>query len=219
MQKQLEILRKFFDKYFFIAFLGYFLFVAVFAITAKLTSEIKYLVKLDVIVQTLIIGLRTDSLTKALNIFTDLGDTKLMIFLTIAAVALLFLKKHYTYSIGIALSIGIAEIVSFVLKNAVNRHRPPEFINLVHESTASFPSGHTTAAISFYGFLIYFFYKNIKNKIWRNVLILICGIIILLAGFARIYIGAHWPSDVIASYILGGVWLWIIISIIKKINY
>ena len=100
MQKQLEILRKFFDKYFFIAFLGYFLFVAVFAITAKLTSEIKYLVKLDVIVQNLIIGLRTDSLTKALNIFTDLGDTKLMIFLTIAAKVIFSVHPLWPYHSG-----------------------------------------------------------------------------------------------------------------------
>lgn len=216
MQKQLEILRNFLNKQFFIALLSYFLFAAVFAFAAKLTSEIKYLVKLDVIIQNLIVGLRIDSLTMALNAFTDLGDTKIMIFLTLAMVTLFFLRKSYIYSVGIALSIGIAEFISFMLKNAVNRHRPPEFINLVHESTASFPSGHTIAAVAFYGFLAYFFYKNVGNKFWRNISILLCGIIILLAGFTRIYLGAHWPSDVIASYILGGAWLGIIIWLIEK---
>lgn len=216
MAKQLEALKKFLDKKFFIMLAGYFSLALVFAFLAKWLVNFKWLIKSDVAVQKIILDTRIDFLNDFFKIFTDLGDTKIMAILAIVAAIIFSAKKYYWHSIGILLSVGIAEIVSLVLKNLIGRHRPPHDLALVATDSASFPSGHTIAAIAFYGFLIYFLGKEIKNKQAKNILMAFCAAMILLAGFARIYLGAHWPSDVLASYILGGIWLWIIIRLIEK---
>lgn len=216
MQKQLKILRKILDKRFFFLLASYFAFAFVFAFLAKWLSDFKLLVKIDVAIQWLILNARVDFLNKFFEIFTELGDTKFMAILALIASLLFFIKKYYRYSIGIALSVGIAEFVSIILKNVIGRHRPPHELAIIAQDGASFPSGHTIAAMAFYGFLIYFFNKEFKNKSVKNILTGFSALMILLAGFARIYLGAHWPSDVMASYVLGGVWVAIIISLVEK---
>lgn len=216
INEQLAIIKSFLNKRFFY-FLGvYSIFVAAFALLSKLLSNIKFLVRIDVIIQQFIMNLRFEPLNKICKIITDLGDTKAMIVWTIIVASIFFWKKRYIYSLGIILSIGVAEFMAFILKNVVERHRPPAFMALVAESSPSFPSGHAIAAITFFGFLIYFFNKNITNKFSKNLLNFIFIIMIISSGLIRIYLGAHWPSDVMASYILGGVWLWIVINLIEK---
>lgn len=219
MKKQLEILRKFLDRNFFTALAVYLAFAFIFAFLAKWLANFKWFIKTDVAFQGIILDLRIDFLNDFLKIFTDLGDTKFMAIMTLAVVLLFFVKKYYWYSIGIALSVGVSEFASLILKNIIDRHRPPHELALITTDGASFPSGHTIAAMAFYGFLIYFFNKEVKNRTAKNIVMGFCVLMILLAGFARIYLGAHWPSDVMASYILGGVWLLIIIKLTEKKGY
>lgn len=220
MQKQLEILRKFLDKKFFVALAGYFTFAIIFSFSAKWLVNFKWLVKADVIIQRIILDIRIDFLNDFFKIFTNLGDTKFMAILALAAALIFFIKKYYWHSIGIVLSVGISEFISIILKNIIGRHRPPHELAIVATDSASFPSGHAIAAMAFYGFLIYFFNKEFKNKSAsrriKNILTGFCSLMILLAGFARIYLGVHWPSDIVASYVLGGIWLWIVIKFIEK---
>lgn len=216
MKAQLITLKQFLNKYFFTAFFSYLLFAAVFFITTRILVNIKFLLKIDVAIQNAIIDVRNDTLTNILKIFTDLNAATLTAFLTIIVGLILFFKKDYLYSIGAIFSVGISELASFILKEIFQRHRPPEYLALVEANGNSFPSGHTIAAISFYGFLAFIFYKKIKNKAVKKLLISVCVIIILLAGFARVYLGVHWPSDVAAGYIIGGAWLLIMIKIVNK---
>lgn len=216
MREQLTAFKKILDKTFFFALAGYFLFSFIFAFLAKLFADFKFFIAIDEAVFQFIVSLRIDFLIKFLEFFTNLGDTEIMVLWTLIVAGVLFFKKHYIYSCGIILSIGIAELMSFILKNAIGRARPPSDLALIMADSASFPSGHTIAAIAFFGFLAYFFYKNTARKFLRITLIFICIVIIFLAGFARIYLGVHWPSDVLAGYMLGGVWLLIIIKLIEK---
>lgn len=216
MQKQLEVFKKFLNKNFFAALAGFFAFALVFAFAAKWLVNFKWLVKADIAIQKIILDTRIDFLNDFFRILTDLGDTKVMAILAIVAAIIFSTKKYYWHSIGILLSVGVAEIVSIVLKIIIGRHRPPHETALVITDSASFPSGHTITAIAFYGFLIYFFNKETKNKSAKNILTALCILIILLAGFARVYLGVHWPSDILASYILGILWLWIIVFLFKK---
>lgn len=209
-------LKNFLNKKFLIAILGYFIFVAIFAFLSKALANIKLILKIDVAIQEIIVSTRSDLITTPLIWFTDLGDAQIVIIWTIIATLAFYWKRHYIYAIGIITTVGVTEFISLILKDVIGRHRPPEFIALVSETSPSFPSGHTIAAVSFFGFLIYFFYKNIENKSLRNLLMFICGFAIFLAGFTRIYLGAHWPSDTFASYIIAGIWLIIVIWLIEK---
>jgi undecaprenyl-diphosphatase len=104
---------------------------------------------------------------------------------------------------------GMLSLVNTVLKLIIGRQRPPA--NLVQVfypiQTNGFPSGHAMFAIMLLGLLAYFIYINMKNHILRTVVLLGLIALILLIGTSRVYLGVHWPSDVIGGYIIGGALL------------
>jgi membrane-associated phospholipid phosphatase len=71
----------------------------------------------------------------------------------------------------------------------------------------SFPSGHVLFFVTFFGFLLFLAYTLLKPTRWRTVLLVILVGMIVLIGPSRIYVGQHWASDVVASYLIGSVWL------------
>ncbi len=104
---------------------------------------------------------------------------------------------------------GILSLVNLVLKLIIARQRPPA--NLVevlsHPQTNGFPSGHAMFAIMALGLLAYFIFINVKNHILRTVVLAGLITLILLVGYSRVYLGVHWPSDVIGGYFIGGALL------------
>ena len=78
--------------------------------------------------------------------------------------------------------------------------------------------GHSTMSMMFYGFLIYFAYKFIKNKILRNVIITFLCLTILSIGFTRIWLGVHYPSDILGGFSLGLFWLSLFV-VLDKIDW
>lgn len=104
---------------------------------------------------------------------------------------------------------GLLTLVNTALKLAVNRPRPSA--DLVHilseESGNAFPSGHAFFAIVILGLLAYLVFTNSKNQTWGTVLLVGLIVLILLIGTSRVYLGVHWPSDVLGGYLTGGVFL------------
>jgi undecaprenyl-diphosphatase len=104
---------------------------------------------------------------------------------------------------------GMLSLVNTVLKLIIGRQRPPA--NLVQVfypmQTNGFPSGHAMFSIMVLGLLAYFIYINMKNHILRTVVLLGLIALILLVGTSRVYLGVHWPSDVIGGYLIGGALL------------
>ena len=71
-------------------------------------------------------------------------------------------------------------------------------------------------SMAFYGLLIYIIYHLIKNKLLRNVLISINGLIILLIGISRVYLGVHYLSDIITGYSISTIYLLLLAKLLKK---
>lgn len=167
--------------------------------------------------ENIILGIRTNSLLNAFNWITFLGETSVVIAITAAVVIFLFIfKKNKAYAVGFLTTIIGASGTSYILKTLVERARPDGLIPAVTETSYSFPSGHATLAIALYGFLTYFLCKRYpKNSV---LIITLATLIILAIGFSRLYLGVHFPSDVIAGYLLGGIWLFIGIKITKLIR-
>ena len=104
---------------------------------------------------------------------------------------------------------GLITLVNTALKLAINRPRPSAA--LVHvlspEQGNGFPSGHAFFAILILGLTAYFISVNVKNRILRIPALAGLIALIILIGTSRVYLGAHWPSDVIGGYVIGGVFL------------
>ena len=103
----------------------------------------------------------------------------------------------------------LAEALNLVIKDAVHRVRPAA--DLVHVvlglKSYSFPSGHVTFYTGFFGFIFFLAFTLLKPSWKRTLLLVIFGGLILLIGVSRIYLGAHWASDVLGAYLLGSLTL------------
>jgi membrane-associated phospholipid phosphatase len=100
-------------------------------------------------------------------------------------------------------------LVNVLVKEWIRRPRPT--IDLVNVfgilNSYSFPSGHVMFYVGFYGFLWFLVYTLLKRSWRRTLLLIFLGSLIALVGISRIYLGQHWPSDVLGAYLLGGLTL------------
>ncbi len=105
----------------------------------------------------------------------------------------------------------------FLIVPIVDRPRPsPEMVRVAMElPTGSFPSGHVLNLTAIFGFLIYLTIVLIASVRWRSVLVALLAVPILTIGLARVYDGAHWPSDVLGGYLIGGIWLGLTIQVYR----
>jgi membrane-associated phospholipid phosphatase len=132
----------------------------------------------------------------------------------------IYLKKQKDALLILLSAIGVG-VLSVILKAYVSRPRPdPEIIsqigNFLRED--SFPSGHVLHAIGLYGFLIFLVIVHVKSRYLEAVLVVPLLLIIIFMGVSRIYLGAHWFSDTLGSYLIGGVWLYIMVFIYHRIK-
>jgi undecaprenyl-diphosphatase len=126
-------------------------------------------------------------------------------------IAALLLFRHYGAAVGTTITGFGADLANVTLNKWVARPRPHN----VHIHTVqnlglhSFPSGHVTHVIAFYGFLLYLSIGHLRtHRLFRLeaiVVQLICLYFIIFIGPSRVLEGEHWPSDVVASYLLGGL--------------
>lgn len=155
--------------------------------------------------------LRNDILTVIMKIITSFGNA---IPVLLIAIIIIINTKDKKMPIWIILNLFFATVLNQILKYIVQRNRP-EGYRLIDESGYSFPSGHSMVSTAFYGFLIYLVIKKVKNKYLRNVLVILLGILIVLIGFSRVYLGVHYASDVIAGFFISIAYLIVFITMIS----
>jgi undecaprenyl-diphosphatase len=137
---------------------------------------------------------------------TAIGGTSVLTLLTIAVAGfLLVLRKAATAGFVLAAILGGA-IFSFALKAMFARPRPDLVAHLVAVDTSSFPSGHAMNSAIVYLTLGILLARTQKGHAVRIYLISVAIALTLAVGFSRVYLGVHWPSDVIAGWCVGGAW-------------
>src|SRR5215467_14040194 len=150
---------------------------------------------------------------------SEIGFPKLSIPLTIG-VAGIFLALRFRLEAIFILLTTSSNLLNALVKRLIKRPRPTkELVTVVHViNEPSFPSGHVMHYTNFFGLLIYLLATNWRSGKLRNTLIAICSGLIVFIGPSRVYLGAHWPSDVMAGYIYGGLWFGGIMTIYLRIK-
>jgi membrane-associated phospholipid phosphatase len=147
------------------------------------------------------------------------GFPKLGVPLTISIAGIFWALRFRLEAIFILLT-SSSNILNWVVKRMIKRPRPTEELvtvtRVINES--SFPSGHVMHYINWFGLLTYLLATNWRSGKLRNTLIAFCTSLIALIGPSRVYLGAHWPSDVMAGYIYGGLWFGGVMALYLRIK-
>jgi len=151
-------------------------------------------------------------LDKLFLAITRSGDI-LLVLPILAMFIYLWRRSEKITAVLLVVSAVIYPLVSLVVKEQFGRSRPEVFPPLVIEDTFSFPSGHTLTAVGVYGFIAVLLWQR-----GHRLLATLSGIWVFVIALSRVYLGAHYPSDVLASLALGTIMLIIILYIDKRLN-
>ncbi|WP_052401064.1 phosphatase PAP2 family protein [Oceanobacillus jeddahense] len=148
-------------------------------------------------------GTISEGKTSFIMFMTELGSMKAVIAMTIIICIVLFFKRKFAEGLWFGGTILFcAAIGGKVLKKIVDRDRPA-FLQLIEKTNESFPSGHATATTIFYGFIGMVLILAVY-QVWKKIII---GFITLIwigfILFTRIYLGIHFPTDVLAGFVYG----------------
>ena len=160
------------------------------------------LIGFDQPIQTAIRGDLPDFLTILFRTITHLIDIPVIIT-WVLIVAFIFYRKQWKLESYLMLgNLTLAGILIVTFKNIYQRPRP-EILHLVEEKGFSFPSGHSLAVTIMVGTLIVIFSQRIKDKLWKRIVQVLLGFYLLSVLVSRVYLGVHYPSDVLASLCVG----------------
>jgi membrane-associated phospholipid phosphatase len=143
-----------------------------------------------------------------------LGNMPVPILLTFIAIAFFAFRRQWLEALFMLL-VTSNVLLAFALKDIIRRARPfpvtESTVGIVQSiNQYSYPSGHVLFFVVFFGFFAYLAWMNFKGRA-RIIVIAICAALIVLIGPSRVYLGAHWTSDVIGSYFIGMIGLSILI--------
>jgi undecaprenyl-diphosphatase len=144
-------------------------------------------------------------LNRAALALSLLGAQGLAVLLALALGGLVW-RRRFGAAASLLLVVVGAQLLNNLLKLLFQRPRPSAVITMLPGQTWSFPSGHAMVSLAFYGFLAYLGWRLLRGRrrlAWLTALTLA----VLLIGLARIYLGVHYFTDVVAGYTAGFIWL------------
>ena len=160
-------------------------------------------------------GRQSPPLTAFFKAVTLLGWYPVAAAATLAAVALLLLRKRLLDALLVA-GCSTSALGSHLLKEIIGRPRPEYAIIDPIPQNFGFPSGHACFAMLLVGALIYLFWRQVESLPLRRGMCAGLGLIILGVGISRVYLGVHWPSDVLGGYLYGGL---VLLVAVRLRNY
>jgi undecaprenyl-diphosphatase len=141
-----------------------------------------------------------------MRLVTSLGYYYAVVPLLAVAVFALYRRGWRLSAVLLVVSTGGSIVLTTVLKGVFQRTRPELFDSGYQASFYSFPSGHATVAVGFYGMLTVILAYRLRGA--GRWAVAACGVlVVLLIGFSRLYLGVHYPTDVLAGYLSALLWL------------
>lgn len=190
--------------------IGLFVFVATTFLLAAIADEViqgRPLTVMDAEFSAWLQTTRTPTRLKTMRYVTWLGSTVVASSITtVVGIYLLLSRRRYWFA-ALVLSVAGGAILNRLLKSAFQRARPRLDDPIFTFTGYSFPSGHTLTATVVYGCLAALIVANTKNRMVRVIAILSASLLIALVAFSRIYLGAHYLTDVLGAVAEGLAWL------------
>lgn len=181
-----------------LVFLLLFIFVTIAVITDSL-----WINRFDNTLTTLIQGQVTEAGASFVSVATDIADFMAIAILTVLTVIILFAKRMYIASLWFGFTVLIcAWFMMDTLKIIIGRERPDELV-ITMETSLSYPSGHSISSVIFYGFLALGLILIMKKTSLKIIVGILGALIILFVMASRVYLGVHYPTDVIGGICFG----------------
>lgn len=194
-------------------------FLYVFFLLAGIVEDVvtsDAIVFADIRIENLIAVFRNPALVEMFVWITLLGKSTVVVSFTVVLSLLFWLWRKKKYILPLWATVGGAAFFTFLGK--IIFHRPRPLSTIYFERTFSFPSGHAALALAFFGFLAYFFWRTAGRWKAKINIFFLCTVIVILVGLSRLYLGAHYLSDVWGGYLLGALWLIIGISLTEWLS-
>jgi membrane-associated phospholipid phosphatase len=173
------------------------------------------LVRLDIAAYGALQAGRSASLDAIMIAITQLGDAKVVIPVAVAAIATLTIVRQQRAAAYLFAAVGGAAVFVAGVKRVIQRPRPVSIYDGLAEY--SFPSGHASMSIVLYGFLAVLLAWGAPPAL-RRVTSFAAVLLVLLIGFSRVYLGAHWLSDVLAGLAFGLAWVALLTLVYTRTN-
>ena len=194
----------------------------------KLVSEVIY-EREDAVDRSILIALRLPNdpsvpigplwLSECARDVTSLGSTSVLMLVVVEAIAFLLLNRRLRPALHVAAAALGGSLLVAQLKQVLGRQRPNFVPAAADLHTLSFPSGHATMSAIIYLTLAAQLSRIVPSHTAKSFVVASALFVTMLVGASRVYLGVHWPTDVLAGWILGAAWAlfcWAVVERLEK---
>lgn len=173
---------------------------------AVLTASLGGLVALDVAARDWLIGHRSPALTAVMTAFTTIGSSLVLGTVAFGLAVWLAAARRRREAVLVGGTAAGALVLGPLLKSLVERARPDEG-HLVLANSWAYPSGHSLTSAAVVGVLTVLAASHLAARRARVAVLAAAVLLVVAIGVSRVYLGVHWPTDVLAGWLIGALWL------------
>ncbi|CCV04134.1 Phosphoesterase PA-phosphatase related protein [Mesorhizobium metallidurans STM 2683] len=155
----------------------------------------------------------------AMRDITSLGSSSVLVLITAAVIVYLLLLRRWGTALLIFVAVAGGQALSTLLKAGIDRPRPDLVSHLVNETSLSFPSGHAMLSAVTYLTLGSLAARFLPDRTTKIFVLALAVLTTVLVGISRVYLGVHWPSDVLAGWCAGFAWAmlcWLVARLLQR---
>lgn len=166
-----------------------------------------WLDRLDLRLHNQVLDLRQTWLDDVFRTITHLGGVQANAILLGAAIVFGFRTRRIVFPTFAYVALTVGQLARTALSYSIDRARPPRGDWLVFAPGRAMPSGHSATSVMAYGLLVMLVWSLLTTSVQRRAAVIGVAVIAVLVGASRVYLGVHWPSDVIAGWAFGAAWV------------
>lgn len=161
-------------------------------------------------------SIRTEQRTEIFKGITFFANTKTIVWLCI--ILLVIPRVNKKIGIPVAATAIVGSALNRTIKHTVMRPRPEYDLQLIHPGGFSFTSGHSSSSIMMYGLLVLLIRRYVKDKRVANTATVVLTLLWIAIGISRMYLGVHYPTDVMGGWTLGMIVMLVTITVVEKVD-